>query len=279
MDENVNPYTSAGVEKRVRTIYVDGTFSTRRQSRGCDRRGFEGYIGKPPEAINPMRFLIILAAICAVGYAGEYDLTVEVPAGKFQCFYQPVIDAKHKFMEVDYQVIDGADLNVNFMVLFGAEVLIQEVRKTDGSHKIELKALGDYQICFDNTFSIQSKKVVFFEVFLMDADGNYDDLDLSKFAQNDVDFAQKMQEVGYTISEFHAAFNRIKASFNKIEYYQSILRAYEARDRAIMTANFDRVTFWSCLNSAVLVGVGVLQVYIIRSFFEDHSKVRQLLRN
>lgn len=35
---------------------------------------------------------------------GEYDFTVEVPAGKFQCFFQPVDLAKHKTLEVDYQV-------------------------------------------------------------------------------------------------------------------------------------------------------------------------------
>lgn len=160
--------------------------------------------------------LIILPQILA----SEYDLTVEVPAGKFQCFYQPVADAKYKTLEVDYQVIDGADLNVNFMILLGAEVLVQEVMKTDGTHKfvkilikgrkwyfcrVEIKQIGDYQICFDNTFSIQSRKVVFFEVFLMDENGNVEDTDISSFAKNDPNFLQRMQEIGITISEFHVS--------------------------------------------------------------------------
>lgn len=81
------------------------------------------------------KYILLLSLIIPIIFASEYDLTVEVPAGKFQCFYQPVTDAKHKTMEIDYQVIDGADLNVNFMVLFGAEVLVQEVMKTDGTHK------------------------------------------------------------------------------------------------------------------------------------------------
>lgn len=227
--------------------------------------------------------------------AGEYDLTVEIAAGKFQCFYQPITDARHKTMEVDYQVIDGADLNINFMVLFGADVLVQETMKTDGSHKIEIKQLGDYQVCFDNTFSIQSRKVVFFEIFLMDETGNVEDTDIAAFGRNDANFAERMQQIGITISEFHvsllfsssfisnspfqASFNRIKASLNKVEYHQAILRAYEARDRAIMNANFDRVSFWSLLNSIVLVGVGVLQVYMIRSFFEENSKIGKMLRH
>ncbi len=32
---------------------------------------------------------------------------------------------------------------------------------------------GDYAICFDNTFSVQSKKTVFFEYFLLDERGDY----------------------------------------------------------------------------------------------------------
>lgn len=32
-------------------------------------------------------------------------------------------------------MIDGGDLNINFMLLFGAEVLKQEALKQDGSHK------------------------------------------------------------------------------------------------------------------------------------------------
>lgn len=32
---------------------------------------------------------------------------------------------------------------------------------------------GDYTFCFDNTFSIQSEKRVFFELFLLDAAGQF----------------------------------------------------------------------------------------------------------
>jgi len=65
---------------------------------------------------------------------------------------------------------------------------------------------------------------------------------------------------------------------NKIEYHQSTLRAYEARDRAIMTANNDRVLFWSILNAVVLIAVGAVQVITIRSLFEENSKLGRALR-
>jgi hypothetical protein len=45
-------------------------------------------------------------------------------------------------------VIDGGDLNINFMLIFGADILIQDTMKTDAAHKVELKGLGDYQASF-----------------------------------------------------------------------------------------------------------------------------------
>ncbi|VDK83051.1 unnamed protein product [Cylicostephanus goldi] len=65
----------------------------------------------------------------------------------------------------------------------------------------------------------------------------------------------------------------------KVQDYRALLRAHEARDRAIMVANLDRVTFWSCTHTLVLLGVGALQVYMIRSMFEDNSKLGRLIRS
>uniref|UniRef100_A0A8R1IWT2 GOLD domain-containing protein n=1 Tax=Caenorhabditis japonica TaxID=281687 RepID=A0A8R1IWT2_CAEJA len=107
------------------------------------------------------QFTLLIAALLAsttLIQCGEYDFTVEVPPGKFQCFFQPVDLAKHKTLEVDYQVIDGGDLNINFMILHGANILKQDQLKVDGSHRIELNQPGDYQVCFDNSFSYQFEK-------------------------------------------------------------------------------------------------------------------------
>lgn len=63
-----------------------------------------------------------------------------------------------------------------------------------------------------------------------------------------------------------------------MEYHQALLRAHEARDRAVMSANFDRVTFWSVVHTLVMVGVAGVQVFMIRSLFEENSKIGKVLR-
>lgn len=53
---------------------------------------------------------------------------------------------------------------------------------------------------------------------------------------------------------------------------------YEHRDTAIMNANLSRVSFWSILTTVVLLFVAVVQVYTIRSLFEQNSKLGKALR-
>lgn len=53
------------------------------------------------DTLLPVSLLLLLAAL---SLASELDFTVEVPAGKFQCYFQAADTAKHRTMEVDYQV-------------------------------------------------------------------------------------------------------------------------------------------------------------------------------
>ncbi|VBB25388.1 unnamed protein product [Acanthocheilonema viteae] len=155
------------------------------------------------------------------------------------------------------EVVDGGDLNINFMMLFGNKILLQETKKVEGSHKFSMKESGDYQLCFDNSFSYQTRKVLFFELFLLDENGSFDETNmLEEFGP----VREEYSGLGFEMQKFQKASNNIKNLLNKVEYHQSLLRAYEARDRAIMNANLERVTLWSVVNSVILVVVGLLQV-------------------
>lgn len=63
-----------------------------------------------------------------------------------------------------------------------------------------------------------------------------------------------------------------------MERSQSQLRAMEARDRALMDANYERVNWWSAIHMVCLVAVATVQVYTVRSLFVDDSKLGKLMR-
>ncbi|XP_040421771.1 transmembrane emp24 domain-containing protein 5 isoform X2 [Cygnus olor] len=118
----------------------------------------------------PRAVLLVLAAGCAVLGAAEFspsldsDFTFTLPAGRRECFYQPM--RKEASLELEYQVLDGAGLDVDFHLLSPkGETLVFDERKSDGVHTVETED-GDYMFCFDNTFSTISEKVIFFELIL-----------------------------------------------------------------------------------------------------------------
>ncbi|NXX99200.1 TMED1 protein, partial [Centropus bengalensis] len=55
---------------------------------------------------------------------------------------------------------------------------------------------------------------------------------------------------------------------------QTLLRAFEARDRNLQESNLGRVNFWSAVNLAVLVLVATVQVRLLKSLFQDKRPVR-----
>ncbi|XP_021065884.1 transmembrane emp24 domain-containing protein 5 isoform X2 [Mus pahari] len=180
----------------------------------------------------PVLLLSALPAALLRGAAGftpslDSDFTFTLPAGRKECFYQPM--PLKASLEIEYQVLDGGELDIDFHLTSPeGRTLVFEQRKSDGVHTIETED-GDYMFCFDNTFSTISEK---------------------------------------------ESINSIKSRLSKSGHIQTLLRAFEARDRNIQESNFDRVNFWSVINLVVMVVVSAIQVYMLKSLFEDKRKSR-----
>ncbi|XP_030310643.1 transmembrane emp24 domain-containing protein 5 [Calypte anna] len=196
----------------------------------------------------------------------DSDFTFTLPAGRKECFYQPM--RKEASLELEYQVLDGAGLDIDFHLLSPkGETLVFDERKSDGVHTVETED-GDYMFCFDNTFSTISEKVIFFELILdnMGEDGE-DQEDWKKYVTGTDLLDMKLEDILESI-------NSVKARLSKSVQIQTLLRAFEARDRNIQESNFDRVNFWSMVNLGVMVVVSAVQVYMLKSLFEDKRKSR-----
>ncbi|XP_016052667.1 PREDICTED: transmembrane emp24 domain-containing protein 5 isoform X2 [Miniopterus natalensis] len=117
----------------------------------------------------PVLLLAALPSALLPGVAGfthslDSDFTFTLPAGRKECFYQPM--PLKASLEIEYQVLDGAGLDIDFSLTSPeGRTLVSEERKSDGVHTVETE-VGDYMFCFDNTFSTISEKVIFFELIL-----------------------------------------------------------------------------------------------------------------
>ncbi|XP_012665647.1 transmembrane emp24 domain-containing protein 1 isoform X2 [Otolemur garnettii] len=107
------------------------------------------------------------------------EFTFLLPAGRKQCFYQSA--PANASLETEYQVIGGAGLDVDFTLESPQGVLlVSDSRKADGVHTVEPTEAGDYKLCFDNSFSTISEKLVFFELIF---DSLQDDEEVEGWAE------------------------------------------------------------------------------------------------
>lgn len=200
-------------------------------------------------------------------------MTVEVKAGTQECFYENV--KAGETIDVEYQVIDGGqgDLDINFIISAptGA-VLVQDLRRADGNHRTTMSEEGDYRICWDNTFSHFNSKTVFFGVVIENE--NEDDEDLWDDGFDSSVTAEDIYEM--KVEDIKDAMDRIRNHLTKSRFLQDQLRAFEARDRNVAENNYTKVNFWSTVNIVIMLCTGIIQVILLRSLFDDKSRLHGL---
>uniref|UniRef100_A0A3P9LA54 Transmembrane p24 trafficking protein 1b n=1 Tax=Oryzias latipes TaxID=8090 RepID=A0A3P9LA54_ORYLA len=165
------------------------------------------------------------------------------------------------FLLWSFQVIAGAGMDVDFTIVSPEGVrLIVEARRSDGVHVVEPTEGGDYQICFDNSFSRFSEKMVFFEI-LTEAPGGD--------AGGDEEWPMLDEPDGslleYKLEDIRDSMDAVYRRLDRSRQMQTVLRAFEARDRNLLEDNLWRVSFWSCASVVVMLCVALTQVYTVSS--------------
>ncbi|XP_042577309.1 transmembrane emp24 domain-containing protein 1-like [Cyprinus carpio] len=174
-------------------------------------------------------------------------------------------------MEVElqkYQVIAGSGLDVGFTLISPHGYrLVSDFRKSDGIHTVDPTEEGDYRICFDNSFSHISEKMVYVEVIV---DGPEED------DENDEDWAALAEPedlLEYKLEDIRDTMDAVHKNLERSRQLQTTLRAFEARDRYLLEDNLWRVSFWSSVSLLVMVSVALTQIYTLRRLFSDKHRV------
>ncbi|XP_017280860.1 transmembrane emp24 domain-containing protein 1a [Kryptolebias marmoratus] len=193
--------------------------------------------------------------------------TFLLPAGSTECFYQTT--TRNNNMEIEYQVIAGSGLDVGFALISPSGYrVISEFRTSDGIHTVESTEDGDYSLCFDNSFSKLSEKMVFFEVIINSQSHT------GGGREEWANIAVSESLVEYKMEELRATMDSVYWRLEKSRQVQTVLRAFEARDRYLLEDNLWRVSFWSCMNLIIMLTVAVSQIYTLRRLFDDTKRVR-----
>ncbi|GBL89580.1 Transmembrane emp24 domain-containing protein 1 [Araneus ventricosus] len=208
----------------------------------------------------------------------ENELTIHVTPGSTECFYQKA--KAQQTLEIEYQVIDAnfgdvninQELDINFQLFSpNGKELISDFKQSDANHRHEVKEDGDFKLCFDNHHSHFSTKTVYFEVFVDSDSDDYDE------KWDDYDFSPELL-YNDTMDQIKSSIAKVREDLNKIKHHQDQLKAIESRDRNLQEHNFTSVNRFSILIIIVMIVVGAIQIIMIRSLFEEHSKLHKVFK-
>ncbi|XP_046406127.1 transmembrane emp24 domain-containing protein 5-like [Ischnura elegans] len=215
---------------------------------------------------------VFYSLICLVN-SMEREMTVNIEAGRKECFFQNLKIGQ--VLDLEYQVIDGGqgEIDISFQLYSPNDRnIITEYKKPESSHRYTVEEDGDHQLCFDNTISRFNSKTVFFEL-IIDSDADAWDFD---FNSDNLPSPEDVYET--QILALQETMQRVRAHLTKIRHLQDQQRAFEARDRNIAESNFTRVNLWSFAQILVMIFVGIMQVVMLKSLFDNTSHVHKLFR-
>ncbi|KAK4882572.1 hypothetical protein RN001_005891 [Aquatica leii] len=221
------------------------------------------------------RLCLILFIICIKNVLSfEKVLTINIDPRKEDCFYQHIKEGEN--VDLEYQVIDGGhgDLDITFTISEPmGRILHVDIKKPENTHHFQAQQTGDYKFCFDNTFSSYNTKTVFFELLVEnDYDSDESDFNLAEGVSAEEVYDLKVEDIKEIV-------NKVKGHLSKARHLQDLFKSFEARDRNMAEENYFKVNTLSMVQLIIMVAVGVVQVIMVRSLFDDKSRVHNVWKH
>ncbi|CDS09472.1 hypothetical protein LRAMOSA10832 [Lichtheimia ramosa] len=180
-------------------------------------------------------------------------LTYNVHANEKACFYL-WSDVPGKKVGFYFAVQSGGSFDIDFTVQDPREKMILEGQKErQGDYVFTANYVGEYAFCFSNDMSTFAEKLVDFEITLeYEVRPNY-----QKESSQQPESLVKMDE----------SLFRISGSLTNIARTQKYFRTRENRNSSTVASTESRIFWFALLSSTAIIVMAVLQVFVVRSFF------------
>lgn len=224
-----------------------------------------------------MKYLFLIFSLfvtCELVVSVDKEMTVNIEAGREECFYESA--KKGDSIDIEYQVVDGGhgDLDITFRLADPTgRILLVDFKKPENNHRADAEMEGDYRFCFDNTFSSFNTKTIFFELIIEnESNGEWDSEENPDGVQPELIYELQLQV-------FEESLNEIRSHLKKARHFQDLIKSAESRDRNVAEENYFKVNTFSLIQLIVMLFVGIIQVVMLKSLFDDSSKVHKIWKN
>lgn len=192
-------------------------------------------------------FLLVACLMLSVGVEGRH---LQFQLSGYECFFEEVKEGTDCSLE--YAPITGADPQIDTYIEDpNGQVFYNVKRKDYDLHKFKANVTGTYKFCFSNVYDFSiGNNLVYFD-FVNGVESYFNDLDGQHKA----------------LTQLETSTANIYNNLQLIQRYQNYHRMREANGRLAAESLNDRVMWWSLGQSAIVISVGVAQVFVLRRFF------------
>jgi protein ERP2 len=223
-------------------------------------------------------FIKIILSLCLINLSQSYqsEISFLIESVKRECFHQFFLN--DLIIEIDYQVLSGGDLDVSFWISSPSNrIIFTELKKQASQTKFKAEEKGEYRFCFDNSFARFQTKNVFFYI---STDKEFEDPFISYSNEQYIKTIKDQLGIEFEgkIGIIQNQFNQVSSNLEKAKRFQHLFKGFELVDRNLMEDSFEKVNFWSLVNICVMICVGIIQVFTLKSLFETDSRFGKILR-
>ena len=193
-------------------------------------------------------------------------------------------------------VYTSGDLKIAAQVFDPRGVQIASDDSSDyGSHSFTAQYDGDYKICLDNRYVSAGDKTVYVEIEVSEKrperhvkelpdgeEGDEEDDDVYNYDYDEDEYIEEdemkhmreqdkeiVKTYDLEVKEIKHVLQELRQHVGKAQHYQSLMNSMKAKDYHLLSHSLSRVNMWSFVHITVLIFTGLIQVYVVRSLFDD----------
>ena len=191
-------------------------------------------------------------------------LTRQVEPKISECYLFDVTEGE-KFT-VLYEVTRGGLLDIVFDVKFNDNQIHNEKHfstESPGSFTHIASKDGSFKICFDNTMSRWTAKVVEFDMFV----GEHHEFRLNKESPDKLKMSEML--LSEDLKDLEVEADRITSQLDKTVRSQKLLLNREKHHRELSDGNNSRALFMAFFEGSIVLAISVIQVLLVRRMFKN----------
>ncbi|KAI8969955.1 emp24/gp25L/p24 family/GOLD-domain-containing protein [Mycotypha africana] len=186
-------------------------------------------------------------------YVKATALTYRLGSNENACFYI-WNDKPGKKAGFYFAVQQGGSFDVDFDITApNSKTVLQGEQEKQGDYVFTANQMGEYSFCFFNQKSSWAEKLIDFEIVL-------------EYEQRP-EYKENSNEQPAKVTAIEESLMRISGSVTNIYRTQKYFRTRENRNAATVNSTESRIFWFALLESAAIVTMACLQVFVIKNFF------------